>query len=501
MCPDDLALEQRPNALDPVGVQHVMPDILARAVVDAVVVVIALKADERAMLVSHDSGASLDVIPNDGLDGFGAQARCDACPKFAVALKHAQNGDLALAALLAASALPRVLVLLLAADEGFVGLDHAFERTVERLRFDRVAQAVGHEPSGFLRHAKVFSELRAGDALLVRSDKPDREHPRTQRDFAVLKDRADLDGEPLATVAALVSAVVREVIDAGRFAVRAKRAVLPADRPEMVDCGLLVGDCGHHLKDGVELLHGGFLRHAILLAGSPIWVKHVYKSLKNDQTGEIVYVPPQSGDEVIAHMTALEKFVNDDAFKHIDPLVRMAIIHHQFESIHPFPDGNGRLGRILNVLYLTQQRLLDTPILYLSRYITRNKGDYYRLLQSVRENGDWEPWLIYMLSAVGETSAETIDLIAGMRILMADYKQKIRSEHRKIYSQDLLNSLFRHPYTRIDYIVNELNVTRQTAAKYLDQLSDDGLLVKHQSGRNVYFINAPLVALLQQSEK
>lgn len=223
-------------------------------------------------------------------------------------------------------------------------------------------------------------------------------------------------------------------------------------------------------------------------------------ALKNDLTGEIVYVPPQSGNEIVAHMTALEKFINDDAYQHIDPLVRMAIIHHQFESIHPFSDGNGRLGRILNVLYLTQQRLLDIPILYLSRYITRNKGDYYRLLQSVRQTGEWEPWLLYMLSAVAETSAETIDLITGIRTLMADYKQKIRSEHDKIYSQDLLNNLFRHPYTRIDYVVDELGVSRQTAAKYLDQLAEAGLLVKHQSGRNVYFINAPLVGLFQKGD-
>jgi len=223
-------------------------------------------------------------------------------------------------------------------------------------------------------------------------------------------------------------------------------------------------------------------------------------ALKNDQTKEIVYIPPQTGAEVIAHMTALEKFINSDEYKHLDPLVRMAIIHHQFESIHPFPDGNGRLGRIINVLYLTQQRLLDIPILYLSRYITVNKADYYRLLQSVRDTGEWEPWLVYMLTAVAKTAAQTIDLVADIRALMADYKQRIRSEHGKIYSQDLLNNLFRHPYTRIDYIVSELGVSRQTAAKYLDQLAEADLLVKHQSGRNVYFINTPLVALLQRGE-
>lgn len=263
------------------------------------------------------------------------------------------------------------------------------------------------------------------------------------------------------------------------------------------------------LRSGLKDLHG---KQGVISNNSIIAMFQILKrteggfrnspgtALKNDQTGEIVYVPPQGGDEVITHMTALEKFINADDMRHLDPLVRMAIIHHQFESIHPFPDGNGRLGRILNVLYLTQQGLLDIPILYLSRYITRNKGDYYKLLQSVRETGDWEPWLIYMLTAVAETSAQTIELIGGIRDLMARYKQEIRSEYSRIYSQDLLNNLFRHPYTRIDYLVNDLGVSRQTASKYLDQLAAGGLLVKHHSGRNVYFINAPLMELFRTGE-
>jgi Fic family protein len=200
-------------------------------------------------------------------------------------------------------------------------------------------------------------------------------------------------------------------------------------------------------------------------------------------------------------MTALERFMNDDALSDLDSLVKMAIIHHQFESIHPFPDGNGRIGRIINVLYLARQKLLDIPILYLSRAITTNKTDYYRLLQSVRETDEWEEWLIYMLRCVGDTALETLDLIEGIRRLMAEYKNRIRSDHSRIYSQDLLNNLFRHPYTRIDYVQNELNVTRQTAARYLDQLAASGLLMKHQAGRNNYYINAPLVALFTAGEQ
>lgn len=218
-------------------------------------------------------------------------------------------------------------------------------------------------------------------------------------------------------------------------------------------------------------------------------------ALKNDQTGEMVYVPPQDGDAIVRHMAALERFINDDETSDLDPLVKMAIIHHQFESIRPFSDGNGRLGRIINVLYLTHTRLLDIPILYLSRYITRHKGEYYRLLQSVRDTGAWEPWLLYVVRGVADTARETLSLIEGMRSLMAEYKQRIRDDHTKIYSQDLLNNLFRHPYTRIDYVIDELRVSRPTAAKYLDELAAGGLLDKQRFGRNNYYINQRLVAL------
>ena len=222
-------------------------------------------------------------------------------------------------------------------------------------------------------------------------------------------------------------------------------------------------------------------------------------ALKNDQTGEMVYIPPQEGDGVRAYMAALEIFINDDEQSDLDPLVKMAIIHHQFESIHPFPDGNGRLGRIINALYLTRTGLLDIPILYLSRYITGRKGDYYHLLQSVRDNqgmgGEWEPWLLYMLRGVAETAKETLATIEAMRDLMAEYKRRLRTDHTKIYSQDLLNNLFRHPYTRIEYVQTELGVSRPTATKYLDELAEGGLLNKHRIGRNNYYINQRLVAL------
>lgn len=217
--------------------------------------------------------------------------------------------------------------------------------------------------------------------------------------------------------------------------------------------------------------------------------------LYNERTGEIVYVPPQDGREIENQMGELERFINDDAASDLDPLIKMALIHHQFESIHPFPDGNGRIGRILNVLYLVRSGLLDIPILYLSRAITRDKGAYYRQLQAVRDTGEWEPWILYMLNAVSETALTTLELVEGIRGLMAEYKHQIRTVHPKFYSQDLLNNLFKHPYTRIEFLQEDLGVTRQTAARYLDQLTETGYLDKHREGRNNYYINTPLVAL------
>lgn len=219
-------------------------------------------------------------------------------------------------------------------------------------------------------------------------------------------------------------------------------------------------------------------------------------ALKNETSNEIVFVPPQDAREIVSHMSVLERFVNEDHASELDPLIKMAIIHHQFESIHPFPDGNGRIGRILNVLYLTRAGLLDIPILYLSRHITRNKADYYRLLQAVRDNGAWEEWVLYMLRGVAETAETTLGLVEGIRGQMASVKHRMRSQLPKIYSQELLNNLFRHPYTRIEYVQKELNMkARQTAAKYLDTLADHGFVTKHQAGRNNYYINEPLMQL------
>ncbi|MEF9923216.1 MAG: Fic family protein [Muribaculaceae bacterium] len=219
-------------------------------------------------------------------------------------------------------------------------------------------------------------------------------------------------------------------------------------------------------------------------------------SLINDQTGEIVYQPPQSYDEIVSCMSNLERFINDNEMSDLDSLIKMCIIHHQFESIHPFSDGNGRTGRIINILYLVSQKLLDLPVLYLSRYIIKNKSEYYHLLQSVRDNQEWEKWILFLLRGLEETSQETVALILNIKSLMMDYKKGIRSQLPKIYSQDLLNNLFKHPYTKIDFICNELNVTRPTATSYLNQLVDYGFLKKMKLGRDNFYLNIKLFNLI-----
>ena len=219
-------------------------------------------------------------------------------------------------------------------------------------------------------------------------------------------------------------------------------------------------------------------------------------ALKNEQTGQVIYTPPQHPDDIMALMSNIEAFINQDEMVDWDPLTKMAVIHHQFESIHPFYDGNGRTGRIINILYLVKQGLLGSPILYLSRYINQNKASYYRLLQKVRDEGAWEEWLLWMLEGVEVTSHQTTTLVRGIGALMQQHKQKIRDERPKIYSQDLINNLFRHPYTKIDFVVDDLRVHRNTATKYLEELVGIGLLRKHKIGNQSYYLNIALYSLL-----
>ena len=214
-----------------------------------------------------------------------------------------------------------------------------------------------------------------------------------------------------------------------------------------------------------------------------------------DAGGRTVFTPPQDPAQIVALMGDLERFVNEPGLFSADPLVKMALIHHQFETIHPFYDGNGRTGRILIVLYLVKEGLLDIPVLYLSSHIVRTKADYYRLLQAVREDGRWEEWVLYMLDAVEQTAAQGIATIQGIKAALFDYKHRIREGYR-FYSQDLINNLFMHPYTKIDYVQRDLQVSRLTASKYLDALAAGGFVRKHKIGRANYYVNLALNAVL-----
>ncbi|ACF47298.1 filamentation induced by cAMP protein Fic [Prosthecochloris aestuarii DSM 271] len=222
--------------------------------------------------------------------------------------------------------------------------------------------------------------------------------------------------------------------------------------------------------------------------------------LKNEQSGEIVYTPPQKYDTIVDLMRNLESFINDDTVSDIDPLIKVAIIHYQFESIHPFYDGNGRTGRIINVLYLVLKERLDIPVLYLSRYIIRTKQDYYRLLQDVRDTGAWEEWILYILTGIEQTSRQTIRIVQDIQQALMTYKHQIRNDFR-FYSQDLINNLFFHPYTKIDFVMRDLKVSRLTATKYLDALAEgDRFLKKAKIGRSNYYINIALFNILAKEE-
>lgn len=222
--------------------------------------------------------------------------------------------------------------------------------------------------------------------------------------------------------------------------------------------------------------------------------------LKRSSDRAVIYTPPQDGQRIVELMSNLEQFINDDELCPIDPLVKMAIIHHQFESIHPFYDGNGRTGRIVNILYLVTSGLLDLPILYLSRYITHNKAEYYERIQAIRNaTGDnsaqWEAWILYMLRGVEQTAEETIALVKNIGKLMTEYKNIIRPAFGGKYSHELLNGLFYHPYTKIGHLESNMQVSRQTAAKYLDRLASLGLLQKERMGKENYYINTKLMEL------
>jgi len=218
--------------------------------------------------------------------------------------------------------------------------------------------------------------------------------------------------------------------------------------------------------------------------------------LKNDTAGEVVYTPPQDKAEILDLLTNFINHFNqqDD----LSPLINLAILHYQFESIHPFYDGNGRTGRILNILYLILNELIDVPILYLSSYIIANKPEYYRLLNQTNRTGKWEEWIMFMLKAVESTSKDTIEKITNIKYQLDSTIIKVQEKAPKVYRKELVELLFEQPYSKIEFVVNKLGVERKAASRYLKELEDIGIVESQKVGRVTLYINKELIEILKQ---
>lgn len=220
-------------------------------------------------------------------------------------------------------------------------------------------------------------------------------------------------------------------------------------------------------------------------------------ALVNDLTNEVIYTPPDNFDTISDLMKNLEDYLNDDE-DDASPLIKLAIQHYQFESIHPFYDGNGRTGRIINVLYLILKGLLNEPVLYLSSFIIQNKSDYYRLLQEVRTKNNWEDWILYLLKGVEQTAQSTIEQINKINLLFNETQMLAQEKLPRIYSKDLIEQLFIHPYCKIEFLVNNLGIERKAASRYLNGLEEIGILKSQQKGKEVIYINTKLYNLLKK---
>lgn len=237
-----------------------------------------------------------------------------------------------------------------------------------------------------------------------------------------------------------------------------------------------------------------FVEIAQLIKQSDIGVRAIPGTALKNEMGDVVYTPPVGDNVIRDKLSDLERFIH--AEDGIDPLIKMAVMHYQFEAIHPFPDGNGRTGRILNLLYLVQTGLMDIPVLFLSRHIIANKREYYLGLQKVTEQQDWENWVLFMLRAVESTAQQTFDQVKRILALMESVREKVQLEASGIYSKDLIETVFRHPYTKIQFLVDANIAKRQTSSGYLQTLASMGVLREKQIGREKYFINEALLAEL-----
>ena len=248
---------------------------------------------------------------------------------------------------------------------------------------------------------------------------------------------------------------------------------------------------GFHALKNRPLTTNLFVEIVQRIKQSDMQVRAIPGTALQNKLGEVIYTPPV-GDAVIRDkLSNLEKFIHAD--DDLDPLVKMAVMHYQFEAIHPFPDGNGRTGRILNLLFLVEKGLLDVPVMFLSRYIIANRAAYYEGLRRVTELNDWENWLLYMLKAVESTAQQTFDQVTRIRALMEKVRDKVQREAPGVYSKDLVEAIFMHPYTKIQFLVEKGIAKRQTASGYLQTLASLGVLRESKQGREKYYINDALL--------
>lgn len=220
--------------------------------------------------------------------------------------------------------------------------------------------------------------------------------------------------------------------------------------------------------------------------------------LSNPDNGQIVYTPPEGEALLRQKLFELEKFINEPEISELDPLIKMALIHYQFEAIHPFADGNGRTGRILNILFLINQKLMSSPILYLSKYIIKNKNDYYRLLREVTENENWHDWVLYVVNGIADTSESTLNKIKKILELKAQAETELKEKMAGAFTKELNDLLFSYPYIKITVLEENGIAKRETASKYLQKIEQIGWLSSYKIGRDVYYINQKLINILSE---
>ena len=252
-----------------------------------------------------------------------------------------------------------------------------------------------------------------------------------------------------------------------------------------------------HIREGSTLNIQLFEQICSRILDEKMQVRSGPVVIENRATQQLIYRPPTGYGNLIRLLTNLERFINDktDGFQ---PLVKMAVMHYQFEAIHPFMDGNGRTGRILNILYLVYQGLLDVPMLYLSRFFIENRNDYYQYLREVTENGSWQQWILYILEAVEQTSRDTAEKIEAINRLIDNVMIKARGKTKAVEREGFVDLLFKWPYCKISIVERELACSRITATRYLNEIVELGLLERVKMGREYYYINRELMELLSE---